>query len=280
MARDWSEAEVEATVRSYLDMLTRELRGETYSKADARRRLMAELDGRSEGAVERKHQNISAILIELGFPCIDGYKPLRHYQARLASATADLLEHSKALLAAADALLQRPAQRPEIGDLLARLEDRPEPLPGPWPEDALDRPAITRHWTCFEQEALNRSLGQAGEEFALHFEQERLRRAGEPRLAREVEWVARTQGDGLGYDLRSFEVTGQDRLIEVKTTAFGKRSPFFVTRNELEVSERRSECWSLYRVFDFHRRPRLYQAPGSLRGQFQLEASQYRASLS
>jgi hypothetical protein len=64
----WSREEVEATVAAYLDMLDQELRGLQFNKSDARRRLGATLSGRSEGAIERKHQNISAILIELGFP--------------------------------------------------------------------------------------------------------------------------------------------------------------------------------------------------------------------
>jgi hypothetical protein len=70
MANDWSRLEVEATVAAYLDMLDQELRGIAYNKSEARRRLLGTLSGRSEGAIERKHQNISAILIELGFPAI------------------------------------------------------------------------------------------------------------------------------------------------------------------------------------------------------------------
>lgn len=33
------------------------------------------LNGRTAGAIEFKHQNIRAILIEQGFPYIDGYEP-------------------------------------------------------------------------------------------------------------------------------------------------------------------------------------------------------------
>ena len=81
--RHWSRPEVEATVRDYLYMLALELRGERFNKAARNRELRAQLDGRSHGAVERKHQNISAILISLGFPYIDGYKPLGHGQDML-----------------------------------------------------------------------------------------------------------------------------------------------------------------------------------------------------
>jgi hypothetical protein len=80
---DWSRIEVEAAVADYLDMLALELRGEPFNKANHNRDLLRVLDGRTRGSIERKHQNISAILIELGYPYIDGYKPLRNYQELL-----------------------------------------------------------------------------------------------------------------------------------------------------------------------------------------------------
>ena len=72
MARSWSREEVEVTVTDYLDMFEAELRGEDYNKAAHNRQLRELLDDRSKGAVERKHQNISAILIELKLPAISG----------------------------------------------------------------------------------------------------------------------------------------------------------------------------------------------------------------
>src|SRR5258706_12079264 len=83
MSKAWTREEVEATVADYLDMLTKELTGQLYSKTDHRRRLLRLLDNRTEGAIERKHQNISAILIELHCPWISGYKPLSNYQELL-----------------------------------------------------------------------------------------------------------------------------------------------------------------------------------------------------
>jgi hypothetical protein len=41
---------------------------------------------RSEGSIERKLQNISAVLDLLGVQWINGYKPLAHYQDALVSA--------------------------------------------------------------------------------------------------------------------------------------------------------------------------------------------------
>ena len=148
----WSRVEVEAIVADYVAMLTAELRREPYSKTAHRRALAPLLDARSDGAIERKHQNISAVLIELGFPYIFGYKPLGNYQA-----------------------------------------------------------------------------------------------------------------------------DGRDRLIEVKTTAYGKQTPFFLSRNELAVSQRFAERYQLYRLFRFREDPRLYGLAGALDRSCRLAAVEFQA---
>lgn len=78
--RDWSEAEIQATVEDYFSMLTYEMRGVDYNKSEHRAVLMGALSNRSKGAVELKHQNISAILNEEGLRFIEGYKPRGNYQ--------------------------------------------------------------------------------------------------------------------------------------------------------------------------------------------------------
>ncbi len=72
----------------------------------------------------------------------------------------------------------------------------------------------------------NRALGKAGEAFVLALEQQRLIASGLPDLAAQVRWVAQMDGDGAGYDIRSFSPTGTETLIEVKTTNGGSRTPF------------------------------------------------------
>ena len=116
-----------------------------------------------------------------------------------------------------------------------------------------------------------------GEEFALAFERARLLAAGRERLARQVEHVAVTQGDGLGYDIRSFETDGADRLVEVKTTRFGIETPFFVSRNEVRVSEAEGEIYHVHRVFTFEKNPRLFILKGNLRRVCELTPVQYVA---
>ena len=66
MAQDWTRAEVEAAVADYFAMLRAERSGVPYNKTEHRRGLSKLLNGRTDGSIERKHQNISAALIELG----------------------------------------------------------------------------------------------------------------------------------------------------------------------------------------------------------------------
>lgn len=69
MANEWSREEVEATVSDYFEMLAMELRGEQYNKAEHNRNLQNLLNSRTKGAIEKKHQNISSVLVELGYGC-------------------------------------------------------------------------------------------------------------------------------------------------------------------------------------------------------------------
>src|SRR5438874_12478038 len=101
---------------------------------------------------------------------------------------------------------------------------------------------------------MNRQLGKLGEELVVLFERQRLRRAGRDDLAGRVEWVAETVGDGLGFDVLSFDAAdGSERLVEVKTTGLGKFFPFMVTDTEVRCSEDTGQRFRLFRVFGFAR---------------------------
>ena len=172
---------------------------------------------------------------------------------------------------------------PTVNDILASLVDPPAPDA----DRAKYRPSVARDRLRPQQgvdylaiEAANRSLGAAGEKFVLRFEVARLARAGQDRLAARVERVSETRGDGLGYDVLSFETSGCERLIEVKTTSYGASTPFFVTRRELAVSRDASEQFRLYRAFNFRRQPRLFCKSGAIEQSFRLVPSQFMATIS
>jgi len=87
MARiSWADKENDLIVADYFAMLREELNGHPCSKAEHRRVLQPLLDGRSAGATEYKHQNISAILKTLGEEWNEGYKPAFNFQSSLVDA--------------------------------------------------------------------------------------------------------------------------------------------------------------------------------------------------
>src|SRR5690606_7467093 len=71
-----------AIVVDYFAMLEADLAGQAYVKAHHSATLMERI-GRTHRSVEFKHQNISAVLEELGMPWIPGYKPKRNYQGAI-----------------------------------------------------------------------------------------------------------------------------------------------------------------------------------------------------
>jgi len=105
-----------------------------------------------------------------------------------------------------------------------------------------------------------------------------LRQAGREDLAREVRWVSEQDGDGAGYDIASFEPDGRPRLIEVKTTNGWDRTPFFISRNELEVADRHRSTWCLLRLWDFSRDARAFELRPPLEAHVSLTATAYQAS--
>ena len=110
----------------------------------------------------------------------------------------------------------------------------------------------------------------------MEFEHQRLWRAGHKRLAERIEHVA-AKNHGHGFDILSFETNGHERLVEVKTTRFGQMTPFFASKNEVEVSDERSREYHVYRLFDFSKSPRLFLLNGSMRNSCSLEVVQFRA---
>jgi hypothetical protein len=282
--RPWSPVEVEATAAHYFAMLEKELRGERYNKSEHRRQLLPFLQDRTETAVERKHQNISAVLIELGFPWIEGYKPLGNVQDLLRDVVSDRLSNADHLHALVAREVEREVEVPSVEDLLRVWADPPKFAPGaaglvPPQRGVKEASADYRPPVNYlEREARNQALGAAGERFVLSVERARLAADGNERLASRVEQVSSTRGDGEGFDILSFESDTRERLIEVKTTGFGRDTPFFVTENERQVSKRERKYYHLYRVFGFRRDPRLFVKQGAFDEICRLEPQSYRGS--
>jgi hypothetical protein len=275
---DWRSDEVQLIVADYLTMLMRELAGQPYNKAAHRRQLQQLLPGRTDGSIEFKHANISAVMLELGYPYIRGYQPRSNFQRAL---LVDAVQHQLGLHQQLDTLtlsaVERPAVTADHPDFTRVLSDAPRrELSAREPAPAYLRAPIKRDY--FAREAQNRSLGEAGELFALDFERWRLLQLGAGQLAEAVRHVSVQDGDGLGYDIQSFEPDGRRRYIEVKTTGFGERTPFFVSANEARFARDHQDQFRLYRLFDFRSVPRLFELAGPIEQHCLLDAVTFRAS--
>jgi Domain of unknown function (DUF3883) len=234
-------------------MLQAELSGGAYSQAEHNHELRPKLNNRSKSSVEYKHQNISAVLIGMGQPYIDGYKPAQPIQKTLVQAVGEyLVRHPGFFEKFAEGPVLSPTQYPSIGDRPVEeyFESRPEAIIIPAGDG---KPWLSRRGRKIDfarRDAFKRQLGQLGEQFAIEIEKQRLRSAGRDDLAARVEWIAQTCGDGVGFDVLSFdEGDDSERFIEVKTTGLGKHFSFYITASEVRCSEDRPDLFQLYRVF-------------------------------
>lgn len=275
---DWSETEIDVIVADYFQMLAQELAGTSYNKAAHRRGLLKIID-RPEGAIEFKHQNISAILLGLGHPWIDGYKPASNYQAALLDGVVRYLNSPPSWLKS----IGGPERYTESSTFVENraLWIGPPPTHSNMPPsvDLAKAKAVAEKFDVAERDARNRKLGLAGEELVLLHERSILKAHGRDDLARKVRWVSQEDGDGAGFDISSFERDGAPRLLEVKTTNGWERTPFHITRNEINVANENREHWHLIRLWNFVREPKGFAIRPPLERYVELTPTSFLASL-
>lgn len=270
----WTDTENDLIVADYFAMLTSDLAGRPYSKAEHNRRLQ-EATGRSKGSIEHKHQNISAVIQAMDGVWLSGYVPLSNFQRSLADAVTRWFEVNPKF-----------PDHPLVSRSASEVRDRPVlwvggPPSAGGPSIARDIEVvapIARKVDFSGRDARNRELGQAGEELAFEHEQRVLFDAGRSDLAKRVRWISQEEGDGAGYDIASFSRDGRDRLIEVKTTNGWNRTPFYISPNELKVADQRREEWCLFRVWNYAREPKAFELRPPLDRHVNLAATGYLAS--
>lgn len=266
----WQDDELDAIIADHFVMLAADIAGRPYVKSRHSAALMAKI-GRTHRSVEFKHQNISAVLDELGLPWIPGYMPKRNYQNAIFDAIdrylilhptiLELTPTEPTVVAAESAVFVDPP--------IATVADQKVP-------ERLRR--LVRKFDPVERDHRNRILGKAGEAFVVELERAVLAEANRVDLARKVRWVAAEDGDGAGYDVLSFEPDGRECLIEVKTTNGSARTPFFLRRNECALAKERPMDWRIYRVHLFAKNPRIFTISPPLEGVVNLRPETWRAS--
>jgi hypothetical protein len=268
---DWTDREIDLIVADYFEMLRLELARQPYVKAQRNAELQ-KLIGRSRGSIEFKHQNISAVLLKLGMPWIAGYKPMANYQNALIDGIERYLAAAAEPLAIVEQMSREAAED-------AALYIGPAPSLRHSPKD--ETPALMRLVRKFDpagRDERNRALGKRGEERVLASEKARLLSAGLEELAQKIRWVSQEDGDGAGYDILSFTERGEERLLEVKTTAGHLTTPFYLSANECALSVERPDHFRIFRLYDFAKEPKAFQIAPPLESALILETASYRAS--
>lgn len=273
---DWNQDEVKLVVEDYFKMLRRELDNLSYNKTSYREALYPLLNDRSQGAVEFKHQNISAVLIQMGLPFIKGYKPRFNFQQLLEKEIADYLsKHKISLEKEFERFSNSTDDSPHMGSIInfeSIIND--EPIISQVSErEPLYRPIKTNY---LEKEQNNRRLGEGGEKLIIEYERWQLIKAGKEKLADKIEWISKDLGDGTGFDILSKNYNGTDKFIEVKTTKLSKETPIFLTRNELSFASSNKKDFFLYRVFNFGSRVQFFIKTGQYDGFCKLQPQTYK----
>lgn len=91
----WSEPELDASVKVYLEMLSKESSGTPYRKSEYRNQLLkGALKGRTPGSFEFRMQNISYVLYSIDQPYIKGYLPAKNVGANTRNSIIRSLERN------------------------------------------------------------------------------------------------------------------------------------------------------------------------------------------
>ncbi|MNH55691.1 hypothetical protein D3C73_74320 [compost metagenome] len=303
---DWQADELDAIVATYFAMLEGLPTAQRGFKAESKRALDARI-GRGIGSIDFKLGNLAYVAGELGLTRLPGFAPAPNAQkGGIYSALERYLD------AHPDAWnLGLPLSSPFHGEgdhevvegATPRWPTAHEPdqaFASPWgdqdtPPSAIlpitappplgparpPRPEglarIVRKYDPAARDHRNRALGQLGEHHVFHHERAFLIAHDRPDLARKIRWTSQEDGDGAGYDIKSFDPAGRERLIEVKATRGGPATDFFLTRTEREVSAERPDAWRLYRLHDLAAAPALFQLKPPLEAAVTLTAETWRA---
>lgn len=95
-----------------------------------------------------------------------------------------------------------------------------------------------------KQNQVSKKTGDLGEQFILAIEKQQL-----------LDWdlkdlVPQKMRDGVGYDIESYDKNEVKKFIEVKTTLGGKKTPIYISQNEVEFLKRTPNSF-IYRVYNF-----------------------------
>jgi len=117
------------------------------------------------------------------------------------------------------------------------------------------------------EHARKEEIGKFGEALTMLKEKQRLKDSENDELIKkseEVEWSSKEIGDGLGYDIKSYDISDNgdiiDKFIEVKTT-LGSDKAFEITAKEVNKSKELSKIgkYVIVRVYNVNLKNMMYE---------------------
>lgn len=268
---EWTAEEIDSIVEDYFALRSKFLHKEKYVKADYYR-TSEEKTGRTRKSVEYKYRNISATLERLSLPWIQGCSPLHNFQSEL------LRSVEKRVCSEWVKDITEVPVIPGFTELEHPFVHAPPDLSDPIKSTNQELERLARKFDAAWRDDRNRRLGDAGEKLVVEHEVSRLKSFGRPDLAKKVKWVSKEEGDGAGYDIRSYTPNGAERLLEVKTTIGHERTPFYLTRNEREVANEKPEKFRIFRLHDWGTQLGAFIIKPPLESSLILEPTIYMAS--
>ncbi len=168
----------------------------------------------------------------------------------------------------------------EIAELMAKTEDLFVQAPKEKKKKGKKKSGVQQVQSGSDRadrDQRNSKLGLSGEEFVCLSEKRKLQALGLDELAGNILWASKEIGDGLGYDILSYDENGNEIFIEVKTTRGGIGTPFFISKNEVEVSIEKGASYKVHRLFNYPKAPSIYVVDGPLDKALVLTPTSFRA---
>lgn len=132
---------------------------------------------------------------------------------------------------------------------------------------------VTKHYpkmVDFKREAARRKrTGDLGEEIVLKKEREVLEKNKKINLSKEVKQISKMD-TSAGYDILSYELSGEEKYIEVKSTSASPRKTltFIITNNEYEKAKK-TKNYYIYIVFNTtSKNPKIWGLKNPFIGEF------------
>ncbi|MCG8436311.1 MAG: DUF3883 domain-containing protein [Gammaproteobacteria bacterium] len=242
-----------ALVTSYFEILQKDITDQVSKKMQIAKENEEKLQSITDEERKQYYQQISALLMEIGMPFLDEYRPINGSSSALELALKHFLEKNlKAISAMRKVSMHNDKAVPdELEDSKMHWVAPPKPLD--YRINGMPKALAALHadFDFRAHEYQDTSLYKDAVKFAFAYEKRRLQEVGMKNAASEIERVDDALRELTGYDIASYNDDGSERHILVKPTYYGLYFPFYLTTAELEFAKQSKGDLFIYRIVNF-----------------------------